>query len=118
MSLTFTRAQRGLVWVMTTALGPTLGIVTDPLVRESSSGDILSALVLSPLLVTMMGGVGAPLPWMPVLWPLGCCFWPLFFWLSYAWVQNAARWAWVGAGVLTSIAYFGLMTKFFAAMSA
>lgn len=104
--------------MLTTVMGSILGIGADPLLAEATSTDIFGALVLSPFLVTMLGGVGPPSPWMPVLWPLGCSFWPLFFWLAYSWVQKGNHWAWLGAGVLTSIAYFGLMTKFFTAMSA
>ena len=107
-----------LAFSMVTAVAVGFGFFTDPLLDEVTSLDEISAaLVLSPLLVSMMGGVGAPFAWMPALWPLGCCFWPIYFVLAYQWIVNAVRWSWLGAGVLTSIVYFGILTKFFGAMS-
>lgn len=114
-----TKAQRGAVLAGVTSIGMVVGIMADP----SQHGlppltDILSAIVFSPILVTCMGPMVASGAWGIAMAVVGFCFWPLYLWLSYTWVQKAKHWAWLGAGVLTSVGFYGIMTRFAGVMSA
>lgn len=114
-----TKTQRIVVLAVVTLIGIVVGIVADPNQHGLPSlGDVIGAIILSPILVTCMGPMGAPGGWGIALFVVGFCFWPLYIWLSYTWIKKAKHWAWFCAGLLTSVGFYGIMTRLGGVMSA
>ena len=79
---------------------------------------LFAAILLSPLLVTCMGPLVGNGAWGIALLVVGFCFWPLYIWLSFTWIQKAKHWAWLAAGLLTSVGFYGILSRFEGMMSA
>ncbi|GMU05840.1 hypothetical protein ASNO1_20930 [Corallococcus caeni] len=76
-------------------LGAALGIAGDFLAADSppSVGDVLTAILLSPVAVTV-GGAATTVP--ALTWPLlvgGLLFWPVLVVLARRWLRQGTVWA-------------------------
>ncbi|MDP1827868.1 MAG: hypothetical protein Q8L48_31630 [Archangium sp.] len=80
-------------------------------------GDVLGALVLSPLLIFVGGGMVAPEGWRDVFVVAGILFCPVYAGLAFLWLRHGNRWLWLAIGPWTALGYYGLFTKLAGVMS-
>jgi hypothetical protein len=108
-----------MILVGSTVAGIGAGILGDLLAGDLpiTLAEIPSALVLSPLAVTLHGGNVSPASFATAFGIGGLLFWPVYFVLAWRWMRRGPAWLWLGIFVWTAQGYYQAVHRLHGLMS-